>query len=449
MRSRLHIPAVYEPPAELESYRGAKFVPTVDQLVEMWLHSRYSISYSDRTVRTYRYMMLQFRSMLHQAGLDLDGDPSTVTAIAQSWSNMATRKSQLAASTNNGRLTCLSSFYDYCIKHGYLTKNPATLVDRRRLEYHNWARPFETEYVVSCLQAIERDTHIGRRDFALLSLAFTTGRRRAELRNLLWGDFERRGEKIVVIWRRTKGGKMMEDEVEPGTWSAILDYMRGAHGKLEAIPPSQPLWICFATHHKRGQLSTDSLQGIFKKRLGTGKVHSSRHTFAMAMEAAGAKLSEIGARLGHSNLSTTSTYLQRMHSAENPFASQLEESFGIAPPSDTSVAQVTDLYAGEGSEHPLPERLSNEKIDQILLSHPEKSDVEIAHMVHLSPPSICRRRGELGVTNSRDLRAERIAQALREHPERSAGEHARQLGVGISTVKRHRFALQQQQANTP
>jgi hypothetical protein len=47
------------------------------------------------------------------------------------------------------------------------------------------------------------------------------------------------------------------------------------------------------------------------------------------LEKAGASLSEIGARLDYASLNTTSDYMKRLHSAENPYATKLGEMFGI------------------------------------------------------------------------------------------------------------------------
>ena len=57
--------------------------------------------------------------------------------------------------------------------------------------------------------------------------------------------------------------------------------------------------------------------------------HGLRHTFAHSMEDAGAKLSEIQQRLGHSNAATTSRYLSALRSDENPHGEQLAGMFGI------------------------------------------------------------------------------------------------------------------------
>jgi site-specific recombinase XerD len=47
------------------------------------------------------------------------------------------------------------------------------------------------------------------------------------------------------------------------------------------------------------------------------------------MEEAGAKVSEIQAKLGHESLATTGRYLAQLRSAENKHGKQLEVMFGI------------------------------------------------------------------------------------------------------------------------
>lgn len=67
---------------------------------------------------------------------------------------------------------------------------------------------------------------------------------------------------------------------------------------------------------------------MYVRRLGTGKVHVTRHTFSRAMEEEGAPISEIQARLGHESLATTGVYLQTLESAKNPYGDWLVQRLG-------------------------------------------------------------------------------------------------------------------------
>jgi integrase len=78
-----------------------------------------------------------------------------------------------------------------------------------------------------------------------------------------------------------------------------------------------------------GGLSTRQIAVLCKEHLGTSKVHQLRHTFAREMEAAGAKVSDIQARLGHESLATTGRYLAALKSAENAHGDALAARFGF------------------------------------------------------------------------------------------------------------------------
>lgn len=84
-----------------------------------------------------------------------------------------------------------------------------------------------------------------------------------------------------------------------------------------------PLWPTLAHNAKRPALDYARLARRAKRVLGTSKVHATRHTFAHEMERAGARVSEIAARLGQSNPSVTGRYLQALRSDENPYAETL------------------------------------------------------------------------------------------------------------------------------
>lgn len=346
-----------------------QFKPTMDQLVSAWLHAKYNKSQSERTLRKYREHIGKFRAVLLGAGIDLDGDCNLIAMLAQGWAAKpeSTRLAAVSAGTFNVRLTALSSFYEYGIRYGVLPRNPIKLVGFRTTSY-SYAPPIEQGDIARRLQQIDRSAPVGLRDYAIISLAVTTGRRKAELLALQWGDFAFVGDKTIVTWQRTKGGKHMTDELVPGVRDAIIAYMLATHGDLDTIPPEAPMWLTFSNSYKGRKMGDKAIRVIWERRLGTPKVHASRHSFAVAMEAQGARLSDIGARLGHSNLQTTSVYLQRLHAAENKFASGLETAFGIGAPQSGELPQTKESEV-------------TAKIRQARADHPELSQRAIARLL--------------------------------------------------------------------
>ncbi|HEX6123614.1 MAG TPA: tyrosine-type recombinase/integrase [Ktedonobacterales bacterium] len=102
--------------------------------------------------------------------------------------------------------------------------------------------------------------------------------------------------------------------------------------RVEPPPPRErPVWISLARRNGTfgHPLSIRAIAQINERRLGVSKVHTLRHTFARGLEDAGAKVSEIQARLGHADLGTTGRYLAQLHAGENPHLARLSHLYGL------------------------------------------------------------------------------------------------------------------------
>jgi integrase len=103
--------------------------------------------------------------------------------------------------------------------------------------------------------------------------------------------------------------------------SLALPVGRGLLDWRDAFSGDGAVWVSLAHDSSYGRpLSSRSTAHVCLKYFGTSKVHSLRHSFAHAMEEAGAKSSEIQSRLGHSNLITTGPCLASLCSADNQHA---------------------------------------------------------------------------------------------------------------------------------
>jgi integrase len=233
---------------------------------------------------------------------------------------------EVGPATYNQRLAIVSSFYSFSRKRQLLIlDNPVSLVDRRKVQAYGSAVALTPQAVTRALQAIDRDTPAGRRDYALLAVALHTGRRVAELVALRRGDILVEGSAVTVTWRRAKGGKVMRDTLPAAVGRALLAWLADWPGE-----PDASVWVSLAHDASYGKgLSGRSVSNVCAKRLGVSKVHALRHTFARGMEDAGAKVSEIQSRLGHSSLATTGRYLAALHSAENAHGEHLAALFGV------------------------------------------------------------------------------------------------------------------------
>ena len=187
----------------------------------------------------------------------------------------------------------------------------------------------EASDVDSLLSQINRTTLAGKRDYALLLLALTTGRRASELTALTWSDVHT-GRTWEVTWQHCKGNKTLKDILGTRTREALETYLHAFYGaQLGQFALDAPLFVSLSRNNYGKAMSIQAVADICMKYLGTSKIHTTRHSFAVNLERAGASLSEIGERLGHASLKTTSDYMKRRHSAENKHIATLESLYGL------------------------------------------------------------------------------------------------------------------------
>jgi integrase len=307
--------------------------PPVELAIAAWLDAKAKRTGSVKTARSYSDTLTTFRATLRDHGFDLDSDPALVSLVAQGWAGHGNP----APATFNQKLAILSSFYSYALRRDLLNgSNPISRVDRRPVQGYAGAIPLPYLEVRARLAAIDRTALVGKRDYALLVVGLQTGRRLSELAGVKFGDMSFSGDRLTIVWRRCKGGKTMSDTLPTAVARAVGEYLHALYGDTqlkEGLPTDAPVWVSLARNRSRGQaIGIQSIADICEKRLGTSKVHALRHTFARAMEDAGAKVSEIQARLGHDSLATTGRYLAALHRADNPHAERLVALFGLDSP---------------------------------------------------------------------------------------------------------------------
>jgi integrase len=315
--------------------------PSLELVIAAWLDAKVKRSRSRSTETIYRETLAAFRRQLQALGLDLDSDDERKLAlVAQAFADTRdperTRRpgQPVAPGTFNQRLAVLSSFYEFARRRRLLALgNPIETIERMRDQAYKSAAPLDPRDVAQRLAAIDRETLDGTRDYALLAVGLYTGRRLSELASLSWGAVDVSGGVVTLTFTRVKGGKVRRDRLSRAVGDALLRWVYRWYGAaIGQLPPEAPLWVSLVPNGRtrRGHaLTARAISNICHKRLGTSRVHALRHTFAHGMEAVGAPVSEIQARLGHSSLQTTGRYLAALRSAENTHGEELTMLFGM------------------------------------------------------------------------------------------------------------------------
>lgn len=165
-------------------------------------------------------------------------------------------------------------------------------------------RGLDAVQVALLLESCDRDSAVGRRDFAILKLLARLGLRAGEIAALKVEDVDWRAGEIVVVG---KGPRLERLPLPSDVGEAIVDYLR------DGRPRSSCQQLFLRSLAPLGGLSAGAVTAIVARtgaRVGLAPIgpHRLRHTVASEMLRAGASLAEVGQVLRHRRLETTATY---------------------------------------------------------------------------------------------------------------------------------------------
>jgi site-specific recombinase XerD len=179
---------------------------------------------------------------------------------------------------------------------------------------HYPADPPIVQEIVAVMRQASDDPH-GRRVRAIIVVLWRRGLRVQEALELTETDLNPRRGSVIV--RNGKGGKRREVGMDDWGWEHLRPW-------LEDRPqlPVGPLF-CVIDGPTRGRTwSSAAVRGEFRKLATDAGVrrrfapHQLRHAHALELAREGVPLNVIQRQLGHSNLGTTSIYLQGIDTEE-------------------------------------------------------------------------------------------------------------------------------------
>jgi site-specific recombinase XerD len=174
------------------------------------------------------------------------------------------------------------------------------------------------------LEAVDRRTPTGKRDYAILLLLVTYGLRAREVSKLTLDDIDWKRERLYIIGR--KAGQSTAYPLSVSVGEAIIDYIK--HGR----PETQGRHLFFRSYAPRtsithGAIST--LASLYIRRAGIQVTrpgsHTLRHTCAQRLVDANFSFKLIGDYVGHRSLSSTEIYTKVDIEALRKVVSENEE----------------------------------------------------------------------------------------------------------------------------
>ena len=181
----------------------------IDMLIDRWVMTKYQKSNSVRTRDCYLMTIKRFRTFLQEHECDITADVVVLLPLLEEWIGATHRPGlkMISPATRNLRAAILSSFYRFALLHGVLDRNPLDRIERGTPAEPRRARPLDDHVVERKLGAIDRTTPLGLRDYALIVIAVTTGRRAGEIAAMRLGHLTPTEQGILVRWPRLKGAR--------------------------------------------------------------------------------------------------------------------------------------------------------------------------------------------------------------------------------------------------
>ena len=200
-------------------------------------------------------------------------------------------------------LSSLRTFFNYGLKHRWLTSNPANGIAAPKSP-KKLPKTLDVDQINQFL-SLPESNWIDCRDHAIIELLYSSGLRLAELANLNLTDVDLREAMVTVTG---KGNKTRQLPIGRQALGAMKSWLKRRQELKKTDLPAMFL----SQHGKR--LSPRSIQDRLKKigiKQGMqGKVHPHmlRHSFASHLLESSGDLRAVQELLGHQNISTTQIY---------------------------------------------------------------------------------------------------------------------------------------------
>lgn len=272
---------------------------------------KYERAYSDNTVGAYMNDLNKYEEFLKKDVLESD---------TEDLEKYLKYIKNLESTTVAHKITSIKSYFNYNIKRGIVSVNPADKVSRPKLTKH--LPEYLTEEEVGKLLDVEVKSPYDYRNKTILELLYSSGIRISELVNIKTPNYD--SEECLI---RIMGKGSKERIVPLGDYAVNImnDYMNNYR------PLINKKHTDYVFINNRGdKISRQFIFKVIKKealKKGIKKdisPHTLRHTFATHLLKNGADLRIIQELLGHENISTTQIYT---HVTNNKLKSDYETYF--------------------------------------------------------------------------------------------------------------------------
>ncbi|GAB6139519.1 tyrosine recombinase XerC [Methylosoma difficile] len=256
---------------------------------------------SAHTVSNYRRDLNQLRGYCQHKNL-------------QDWHELQNHdlRSHIALRHRNGlsskslqrELSATRSFYNYLLKNGLVTLNPAQHVKAPK-QARKLPNTLDVDQINGLLDAAT-DSVLEIRDLCMFELFYSSGLRLSELAGLDLTELDIRDQSLRVV--NGKGGK---SRILPIGKKAIAALEKWLPYRQTVAQPDEPAVFVSKQGKRLGQRSIQLRLDLWCKKKGIPEhihPHMLRHSFASHLLESSQDLRAVQELLGHSNIGTTQIY---------------------------------------------------------------------------------------------------------------------------------------------
>ena len=242
------------------------------------------------------------------------GDKATYQGVAQLTPDQVEQyflsyAQSAGPSARRSMQAALRTFFRFCFQKG-LIKHP---LDKAvpTLPVYKLAtvpRGVSDEQAQILLDSVNRNTAVGRRDYAILQMLYTYGVRGGQVRNLQLADIHWSDNQI--LFKAHKQGKESLLPLTEEVGESLLAYLKEARPQCTCLEVFLTSRAPYHQLNRSGTLSAVVYRYITKAgiKIPSKGAHALRHCFATRMVQAGHPLKSVADMLGHRYLSTTFIY---------------------------------------------------------------------------------------------------------------------------------------------
>lgn len=276
------------------------------EVAETYERYRLDKGYSINTVRGERSEIRHFLAYVQGIGY---GDLSQIQR-----QDVTAYVISMAPGRTSGMSSCLTrlrAFFRYLIEKRIIHESMLAALQLKTAIHKKVHAGFTTEEADRIIQVIDRNTPVGKRDYAMLLLARYTGLRAVDVIHLSLRDIDWHKNEISIIQHKTQRPLILPLENIVG--NAIVDYILNARPQsdsqcifLRTRAPYEPLG------HGNGTVIVRKYAmkaGISLQSGGSKGFHSFRRSIGVNMLSADVPLATISEVLGHSSSNSTKPYL--------------------------------------------------------------------------------------------------------------------------------------------